>query len=173
MKPSHRLVLLATALSAAAAAHAQLKPPARSDVTPKSALPAAPAAPAAAAATASPDADKESAGKLAAHAWLLLLDRKDWGTAWDSSAAMFRQSVPLPSWMDAIPKVREPFGALVTREPAEAVYKTTMPGKPAGDYVSVLFVSKFGKKPQVQEVVTTVREPDGRWRVAGYTYNER
>ena len=157
-----RLALLATALCAAGA-QAQLKP------APRPA--AAPAAPAAAPAPAADPAAKEmaEAGKLAAHAWLLLLDRKDWGTAWDASASVFRQSVPLGSWMDAIPKVRQPFGNLVERQPVEAIYKTTMPGRPDGHYVSVMFASKFDKNPKVQEVVTAMRDTDGRWRVAGYT----
>jgi hypothetical protein len=162
MKPSFRLALLAAAVGVAATAQAQLKPPAKA-ITP---APAA-AAPAPTAASANPE--MENAGKLAAHAWLVLLDRKDWGTAWDASSAVFRQSVPLGSWMDAIPKVRQPFGALVEREAVEAVYKTTMPGRPDGHYVSVMFASKFDQNPQVQEVVTAVREADGRWRVAGYT----
>jgi hypothetical protein len=34
--------------------------------------------------------------------------------------------------------------------------------------VTVEFTSKFDKKPVVQELVTTVRESDGRWRVTGY-----
>lgn len=160
MKQSFRLALLAATFTVAAAAQAQLKPP-------SGAAPAAPAAAAPAAPSANPE--MENAGKLAAQAWLLLLDRKDWGTAWDASATVFRQSVPLASWMDGIPKVREPFGVLVERQPVEAVYKTTMPGRPAGHYVSVMFASKFDKNPQVQEVVTAMRDQDGRWRVAGYT----
>jgi nucleoid-associated protein YgaU len=159
--------LLAAALVASAAAQAQLKPPATAPATRPAATPAAPAAPAANANA--EDAAAAEAGRVAAHAWLLLLDRKDWGTAWDSSSAVFRQTVPLGSWMDAVPKVRAPFGNFVEREMVEAVYKTSMPGRPAGHYVSVMFASKFDKNPQVQEVVTAMREPDGRWRVAGYT----
>jgi hypothetical protein len=113
--------------------------------------------------------DAEKAGQLAAHAFLLLLDRRDWGSAWDASSGAFRQSVPLGAWMDGIPKVREPFGALVQREPGQALYKKTLAGRPDGDYVTVNFLSKFDKNPQVIETVTTVREADGRWRVMGYT----
>ena len=47
--------------------------------------------------------------------------------------------------------------------------KTSLPGRPAGDYVTVVFVSKFDKKAEVQETVTTVRESDGKWRVMGYS----
>jgi hypothetical protein len=112
--------------------------------------------------------DMEKAGQLAAHAWLLLLDRGDWGTAWDTASQVFRQNVPLSTWMDAIPKVRAPFGRFIERQPAEVAYKKTLAGRPVGDYVTAIFVSKFEKKPDVQEKVTVERESDGRWHVTGY-----
>ena len=110
----------------------------------------------------------EAAGKLAAAGWLTLLDRKDWGTAWETSASLFRSTVPLATWLDGIPKVRTPLGTLVERTPADSQYRNTLEGRPAGDYVSVIFLSKFDQK-ELQEVVTTVREPDGKWRVTGYS----
>ena len=144
------LLALSTALPRA---HAQAKPS---------------AAPAAAATAAAPDdAQKAAAGKLAAQAWLLLLDRRDWGTAWDSASTGFKQAVPLGNWMDNIPKVRAPLGALKERQPGEAVYKTSLPGRPAGHYVSVAFTSTF-EKGELSEVVTTVLDADGRFRVLGY-----
>ncbi|MEJ8836126.1 DUF4019 domain-containing protein [Ramlibacter sp. AN1133] len=156
---------------AVVAAPAQIKPSPRysspSLTLPPSAAPAP--APAAASAPKNPDEELARAGQTAAHGWLLLLDRKDWGTAWDASSQVFRQSVPLPAWMDGIPKLRDPFGAFIERQPVDATYKTTLPGRPAGDYVTVLFKSRFANKADVEETVTTVREPDGRWRVTGYT----
>jgi hypothetical protein len=113
-------------------------------------------------------ADKEAAGKLAAGGWLVLLDRRDWGRSWESASTTFRTTVPLGTWMDNVPKVRDGLGALVDRVPAEMSYKTSLPGRPPGEYVTVLFLSKFENK-QMQEVVTTVREADGRWRVTGYS----
>ena len=149
MKPIFFLAALTLALSATGAVLAQ-----------------APAAAPAAAATGS-NPEFETAGKNAAQGWLLLLDRQDWGTAWDASSAVFRQTVPLGAWMDAIPKVRQPYGALVERQPVEAIYKTSLPGRPDGQYVTVMFASQY-KNQNVHEVVTTVRESDGRWRVTGY-----
>lgn len=168
MNVSFRPALLAAALFAASLAQAQVKPTA----------PAAPAAAArpAASAAAQPgvkaDPEKEAAGKLAALAWLNQLDRKDWGTAWDNSSSVFRQTVPLANWMDGIPKVRDPFGVLVMRVPEETVYKTTLPGRPNGHYVSTKFASKF-EKSEIDEIVTTMLDTDGRWRVTGYSYNPR
>lgn len=158
MKSSFRRSLVAAGLVACAlAAHAQT-----------------PAKPAAAAASAPADngiisnPDYEKAGLAAAEGWLILLDRKDWGTAWDASSQVFRATVPLGTWMDNVPKLREPFGAFVEREPGVPLYKKSLPGRPAGDYVTVAFTSRFAKKDKVIESVTTVRESDGRWRVTGY-----
>lgn len=156
MKLSFREAALA-ALLAACAAQAQ----------PVSA-PQAPA-PAAADSGVVQDTEKENAGRLTAQGWLVLLDRRDWGVAWDNASSLFRRNVPLGNWMDAIPKVREPYGVLVDRQVVQTVYKTTLPGHPAGDYVTVIFQSKFDRKDDVQETVTTMREPDGRWRVTGYS----
>src|SRR5688500_9428260 len=104
---------LALCVLFSSAASAQLKPPrnAPQPAVPASAA-AAPAKPAVPAAT--PEvAAKEAAGKLAAQGWLLLLDRRDWGRAWESSSSVFRTAVPLANWMDGIPKVREAFGTFV------------------------------------------------------------
>lgn len=165
MKTSFRLPLLAAGLAACAfAAQAQLKPPSG-----KAAAPAASAAaPAAAGNGVISNPDFEKAGQNAAQAWLILLDRKDWGTAWDASSAVFRQNVPLGTWMDNVPKVREPWGAFVERSPGIAMYKKTLAGRPDGDYVTVVFLSRFANR-EVEETVTTVRESDGRWRVTGYS----
>jgi hypothetical protein len=163
MKPMNRLSLLALGLAlAATAAQAQLKPKAAG---PGLGAPAtAPAAPAGAIA----DPAMEKSGQVAAQAWLLLLDRHDWGTAWDTASTVFRQKVPLPTWMDAVPKVREPLGRFVERRPVQVVYKKTLAGRPDGDYVTAVFASRFEKKSDAQETVTVERESDGRWHVTGY-----
>ena len=162
MKFSFSLSAALAALLFTATASAQLKPPKQP------AAPTKPAAAASAPAANKADAEKENAGKLAAAGWLVLLDRRDWGRAWETSSAVFRGSVPLAAWMDGIPKVREPLGAFVERTPATSSYKTTLEGRPEGEYVTVIFMSKFDKK-ELQEVVTTVRESDGKWRVTGYS----
>jgi len=163
MKPFISVPLALSVALACATANAQLKPPR------DAAKPVAPAASAAPTpqSKSSAHAEKEAAGKLAAHGWLLLLDRKDWGRAWETSSSVFRQTVPLPAWMDGIPKVRADLGTFVERTPAESAYKTTLAGRPDGEYVTVIFLSKFDKR-EVQEVITTVRDTDGKWRVTGY-----
>jgi len=167
MKTSFPLALLFAACAVAGSAHAQLTP--KNVQRPAAApAPAPAAAPAPANDGAKQDPEKEAAGRLAASGWLTLLDRKDWGSAWERSASVFRQNVPLATWMDAIPKTREPLGALVDRKPSAAVYKTTLAGRPDGHYVTVIFQSKFEKKEDAQETVTATLEADGKWHVMGY-----
>lgn len=131
--------------------------------------PAAAASAPAASTDSNANEEKEKAGQLAAAGWLTLLDRRDWGTAWESSAATFRKAVPLASWLDGAPKARADFGALQERSPSAVAYKDRLERLPPGDYVTVIFDSKFEQRGEVQETVTTVREPDGRWRVMGYS----
>jgi hypothetical protein len=164
MKLFLSLLAASAALLFASTAGAQLKPPSRS-VTAKS-EPKSEAAQTAA--LSEEQTEKQAAGQLAASGWLVLLDRKDWGRAWETSSTVFRANVPLDKWMDNIPKVRDPMGAFVERKPAEAVYKTTLAGRPDGEYVTVIYVSKFAQR-ELQEVVTTVRDTDGKWRVTGYS----
>jgi hypothetical protein len=168
-----RLLVALCALLFSALAGAQLTLP-RSGKSNSLTLPAAAApAPAPASTPEAPAApapnSKEAAGQLAAAGWLLLLDVGDWGSAWDNSSQVFHTTVPLAQWMDGIPKLRKPFGTFVSRTPTGAVYKTTLQGKPDGDYVTATFTSDFTERKGVQEIVTTVREADGRWRVTGYS----
>lgn len=174
MKAIHSTLLVLAAVLASGTALAQPKPSTpRTQAAPAAATaparPASAAAPAAAEAQVTPEArEKAAAATLAASGWLVLLDRRDWGRAWETTAAMFRSTVPLAAWMDGIPKARD-LGDFVEREPEEAVYKTTLEGRPNGDYVTVIYGSRFSKKDDVVEIVTTVREADGKWRVTGYS----
>jgi len=167
------LACLAAALFTVGAA-AQLRAPGSPSLKPPGGLIVPPPETAPPANTADPaksdpaKAEKERAGVLAANGWLVLLDRRDWGRAWDTSSSVFRGTVPLANWMDNIPKVRAPLGNLVERQQVEARYATTLQGRPDGEYVSVIFDSKFEQK-KVQEIVTTVLDSDGKWRVTGYS----
>lgn len=159
-RPVTSLALAAVLCTTLFAASAGAQPPA--PASPPSAAASAPSA------TDKAVADKEAAGQLAASAWLLLLDHQNWGGAWDASSQVFRSMVPIDAWMTTIPKDRLPLGAMVTRTPTAAVYKTTLQGRPDGEYVTAVFTSDYANKTGMEEVVTTVREPDGRWRVTGY-----
>ncbi|MES2975211.1 MAG: DUF4019 domain-containing protein [Pseudomonadota bacterium] len=132
----------------------------------------APAAPASAAAVTLNEqqaAAADAAGKLAATAWLNQLDAAMWGEAWDQASQVFKTNVPIGTWMDNMPKERGPLGRATDRQVSDSIVNTQMANQPAGVYVSVLFTTTFPGKPPMEEIVTTRREPDGRFRVMGYS----
>ncbi len=168
MYPS-RLLSAIAALLLCSTAFAQMRMP--RDITAPSPSPApsaqAPAPASTPASAPSANAAKEEAGQLAASGWLILVDRRNWGGAWDNAGPVFRSAVPLGTWMDGVPKLRDPLGALIERKPIQAFYNTSLQGRPPGDYVTTVFQSRFETK-QIEEVVTMALDPDGKWRVTGY-----
>lgn len=153
------LVTLVAILAASAAATAQLKP----------STPAKPPLPAAPAEEPKTEAQslKEMAARLAAEQWLAVLDSGDYGKAWDGSARRFRENVTRQQWVDSLPKTRGALGAMKSRRAETASYKSSLPGMPDGDYVTVGFSTSFDKKDDAREMVTLVFE-DGAWRPLGY-----
>jgi hypothetical protein len=97
-----------------------------------------------------------------------MLDRGNWGGAYEASSQLFRNMVPIGAWMDSIPGVRAPFGAFQSRTASTVAFKTSLAGRPDGEYVTAVFDTQFADKKDVEEIVTTVREADGQWRVIGY-----
>ena len=71
--------------------------------------------------------------------------------------------------MDAVPKTRGVLGVAKERKVGDIIFKTELAGQPSGAYVSILFVTDFPGKEAMEEIVTMVREADGRWRVTGYS----
>jgi hypothetical protein len=161
-----RFLLAAALLTLAWSAGAQLKPS-----TGKPPLTSPTAAPApktdAVAKGGSVEDAKEAAAQAAAEKWLALLDRGEFGKAWDECALLFRERVTRQQWVDGLPATRAPFGAMKSRKFELAVYKTSLPGAPDGEYVTVRFVTTFEKKDQAEELLTLALE-NGVWRTTGY-----
>jgi hypothetical protein len=67
----------------------------------------------------------------------------------------------------AMPATRKPFGAVKSRNVELATYKTTLPGMPDGEYVTVRFATDFEKKADTEELVSLTFER-GAWRPTGY-----
>ena len=115
----------------------------------------------------SSNAFKELVAQAAGDKWLGLLDRGEYAKAWDDCAPLFRQRVTREQWVDSLPSTRAPFGAMKSRKVEVAAYKTSLPGAPDGQYVTVRYRTSFEKKDNTEELVTLVFE-DGVWRPTGY-----
>jgi hypothetical protein len=113
------------------------------------------------------DEAKEAEARAAAEKWLALIDRGEFGKAWDETAKLFRERVTRQQWVDGLPATRAPFGAMKSRKFELAVYKTSLSGAPDGEYVTMRFITTFEKKVDAEELLTLVLEGGG-WRVTGY-----
>ena len=61
-----------------------------------------------------------------------------------------------------------PWGSSLSRTLKSAVYTTTLPGAPDGQYVVVVYESSFEHKKSAIEAVTPSLDKDGQWKVSGY-----
>jgi hypothetical protein len=150
-----RGLALAALLGAAGAVTAQIKPPVTGPTPPVETL------------QNEAVAFKELAARVAAERWLALIDAADYGKAWDQCSKVFREKVTRDQWTDGLPKTRGALGTLKSRRADTTSYKTSIPGMPSGEYVTVLFVTSFEQREDAQELVTLVFE-DGTWRPLGY-----
>ncbi len=117
---------------------------------------------------ASQTADKEKAAVTAAKKWLALVDGGKYSESWDQAAVYFRGAVSNEQWVQSLTAIRNPLGGTVSRKLKSAVYKTSLPGAPDGEYVVIQFDTSFRNKKRAVETVTPMRESDGAWRVSGY-----
>jgi hypothetical protein len=62
-----------------------------------------------------------------------------------------------------------PRGSVVQRTLASTRFEKSFPGAPEGEYAVLAFRTAFEKEAGGTETVTLEREPDGIWRVVGYT----
>ena len=115
----------------------------------------------------SSNAFREIAAQAAGEKWLGLLDRGEFGKAWDECAQLFRQRVTREQWVDTLPSTRAPFGVVKSRKVEVAAYKTALPGAPDGQYVTVRYRTSFENKEAAEELITLAFE-DGVWRPTGY-----
>lgn len=156
-------IALAVALAGLSpSALAQLKVKDPSTLVPPSMSGQAPAAPTTPTYTA-----KQKAGIEVAEKWLALIDRGEYGKAWDQSAPLFQSKVKRAQWVEGLPKNRAPLGAMKSRT-LEAIGVPEAPKESANmEFLQLGFNSQFEKNDKAQEAVTLVLV-NGTWRPVGY-----
>ena len=109
-----------------------------------------------------------AAAEQATRAWLGLTDSGKYEESWAQAGSLFRAAISAEDWVQALTGARTAFGAMLSRDTASAEYSTTLPGAPDGEYIVFQFNSAFANKAAAVETVTAMKDPDGKWRVAGY-----
>jgi hypothetical protein len=112
--------------------------------------------------------DREKAAIASAEKWLKIVDKGKYGESWEESSEYFKQAVTQDQWEQAVQAVREPLGKLISRKVKSAIYTTSLPGAPDGQYVVIQFSTSFENKKSGIETVTPRMDRDGMWRVSGY-----
>ncbi len=115
--------------------------------------------------------DREAAVAAAtteAEQWLRAMDEHRYNDAWKQQAAVVRQGRTEQDWIQEFSGPREALGKPVMREFKRAEFATRLRGAPEGEYVSVVYLTKFSNIPLAEETVLLSRE-DGQWLVGGYS----
>ena len=110
----------------------------------------------------------EAPAETSATGWLVLVDKGRFSEAWEKGATVFRNGLTREAWLESVTPVREALGRLEERSLLSATPATSMPRGPKGEYLVLKFEARFAAGVSMTETVTTVKDPDGSWRVAGY-----
>jgi len=112
---------------------------------------------------------KIATGWLFSFLALAVLAAASHASAQAGASAGFRGAVGRDAWAKQAAAVRGPLGKVNARKAVEVTTQKNPPGAPPGDYVIVAFETDFADSaPRRRETVSTIREPDGNWRVIGY-----
>ena len=103
-----------------------------------------------------------------AQAWVALLDAGKYDDSWKQAARPLKQAVSLKKWKLTMTPLRDPLGALGTRQEKAAQLTREIAGAPDAQYAVVEVSTSFANKAAATETVTLIWEKDGRWRVSSY-----
>lgn len=112
-------------------------------------------------------AETEGASAVAARGWLALVDSSQWEQSWETAGTMFKSQLTAAQWTETVQPVRQPLGALVSRQLASTNLTDSLPGVPKGEYAVLQFRTDFTDMKDTVETVTLVKEASG-WAVVGY-----
>lgn len=110
----------------------------------------------------------EGAVRKAAASWLELVDAGRGAASWKRSSQAFRSGMSRQAWTKRMKSIRAQLGELRERDLLSARFARQLPGSPEGEYVVLLYESRFTGYPVATERVIVRRASDGGWAVAGY-----
>lgn len=100
--------------------------------------------------------------------WVQLVDDKNYGDAYKQMGTAAQDKVAADKWSQKISAVRDPMGAMATRNIKDVKLTKTLPGMRDGQYATVRFDSSFAHKTAAVETVV-LRSEKGAWSVIDYS----
>jgi hypothetical protein len=114
----------------------------------------------------------QSGGEVAATAavevWLAVVDDHRYADSWQTAASIFKKAVPQEQWVALMNSRRAPLGKVLSRHAKGRQFTRTLPGAPDGQYVVCQYETSFENRKSAAELVSSVLDADGQWRVVGY-----
>lgn len=114
------------------------------------------------------NSEKTAKAQESAQQWLNLIDSSQYIDSWSTAAPYFQNNITATEWARMLQGVRQPLGATISRQLEAKKYKTSVPGSPDGEYVVIQYQTSFSNKQSAVETVTSMLDPEGIWKVAGY-----
>ncbi|MCE9615216.1 MAG: DUF4019 domain-containing protein [Lentisphaerae bacterium] len=111
---------------------------------------------------------EERAAQAAAEQWLRDVDKADFGKAWDDASGFLKRALSRGGFEESMRTVQDTLGGSSGRSLSSAQYSDSLPGAPDGQYVVLEYTVVRERKERALESIITMRESDGKWRVAGY-----
>jgi len=106
--------------------------------------------------------------QIAAEQWLKLVDANQYGESWDAGALSFKLTIPRDEWIVAEQKLRQPLGAVKSRQIFDVRWAENPQNLPQGEYMVFAYNTAFQNRENGRELVTLVQGDDGAWRVLTY-----
>lgn len=114
-----------------------------------------------------PNTEKIEQAAPTAQAFLQLIDTGKFEESWLSAATLMQERVSQEEWIEKLTQARTLSGEMVARERKSASYSTEAKDSPEGEYIMLIYTSRFQKADEVEEYVTVMRDGED-WKVAGY-----
>jgi hypothetical protein len=111
----------------------------------------------------------EDAANTAALAWLRLVDDGKAVESWQALAAASRESISQWRWKLGFAIAQRKFGSFTSRKLRSAQTTNKSPGGRSGEFVLLEYDTMSLKQGAIIEKLTVSHEPDGQWRVGGYS----
>lgn len=114
-----------------------------------------------------PETEKVEQAVPVAAEFLQMIDSGQYAESWRSSASLMQEKITEKDWAEKLAKARERTGDVINRERESATYSTKAQDSPEGEYIMLIYDSKFDKAGELSEYVTVMRDGE-LWKVAGY-----
>ncbi|WP_050464908.1 DUF4019 domain-containing protein [Herbaspirillum autotrophicum] len=101
--------------------------------------------------------------------WALLADSSQGERMWNVSGPVMQKNVPKDEWNRYLAALHGELGRVAKREWVQIVRISNPANLPPGEYVNVVFSSRFSNAPTVEKVSLT--QSGGRWIPVGYVVN--